>query len=147
MLLIETQKKKKAKSEWKESLNRSELLNIETVEDFAEVAKKIHIGDSPYKTFAIAFAQDEEGFSRSVEDDDRSFCWMCDVKVRKVEKSLCSGCLRARYCTSECLSADWGVHGEWCERRRGKREERGERKMELMKKGALRDIEEDNIVD
>ena len=47
MLLIETEKKKKVRSEWKESLNRSELLNIETVEDFAEVAKKIHIGDSP----------------------------------------------------------------------------------------------------
>ena len=66
------------------------------------------------------------------------------MKVRKVEKSLCSGCLRARYCSSECLGADWGVHGEWCERRRGKREER---KMELMRKRAQRDIEEDNIVD
>jgi hypothetical protein len=40
MLLIETQKKKKAKSEWKESLNRRDLLNIETVEDFAEVANR-----------------------------------------------------------------------------------------------------------
>ena len=56
------------------------------------------------------------------------------MKVRKVEKSLCSG----------CLGADWGVHGEWCERRRGKREER---KMELMRKRAQRDIEEDNIFD
>ena len=53
------------------------------------------------------------------EDDERTFCWICPVKVRRLEKTLYSGCLRARYCSQECSVSDWGVHGEWCEWRKG----------------------------
>ena len=72
---------------------------------------------------------------------------MCSVKVRMLENSLCSGCLRARYCSQECLVADWGVHGEWCERRRARREGRRERRKEMMMERARRQIEEDNYMD
>ena len=114
---------------WKESLGRRDLLKLVTKEDFAEVAHRKHIehvGNNFSITTYIAFAQDDDGFSRSTEDDEKTFCWMCSVKVRMLENSLCSGCLRARYCSQECLVADWGVHGEGCEERREDGQEEGD---------------------
>ena len=55
--------------------------------------------------------------------------------------------MRARYCSQECLETDWSVHGEWCQRRKEGREGRRERKMEMMRERAMRDIEEDTFVD
>ena len=50
------------------------------------------------------------------------FCWSC----HRSDKSLlkCAGCRRARYCGEDCYREDWGRHGEWCGRRREKREKK-----------------------
>ena len=118
--MIETQKKKITNTVWKESLGRKELLEMKTNKDFTKIARREHVGDiSAESIYMIDIAQDDDRFSRSTEDDVKTYCWKCSVKVIMVEKSLCSGCLRARYCSQECLVADWGVHGEWCQRRKG----------------------------
>ena len=44
----------------------------------------------------------------------------------------------------ECLEGDWSVHGDWCQGRRRKKEEK---KMREMIERVRKDIEEDNIVD
>ena len=128
-------------------MSRSELQKLETLEDYVKAVHEYLLTECSCKTLYIGVAQDDERFSRSVEDDEGSFCWMCDVKVRLVEKSLCSGCLKARYCSLGCLRADWGLHGEWCQRRKEGREGRRERKLEMMRERARRDIEEDTFVD
>jgi hypothetical protein len=129
------------------------MLGIESEKEFAGKANMKHIeyigelGD----TVSFTIPQDDERFNKPAEDGAKQYCWTCDEKIETVEKTLCSGCRKARYCTQECLRIDWGVHGEFCQRRREKRVEKEKREeMEMimrMKDRARRDIEADNNVD
>ena len=83
-------------------------------------------------------------FSHYKDDDHSLFCWTCGVTVRKLEKSLCAGCLKARYCTLGCQEEDWDVHKDWCMDRSAKRAEKGSM---MMKEQAMKDIEAANTVD
>ena len=146
ILYLQVQKKKQVESEWKEAVARVE---IKTEEDSSKVSRNKHveIRGSAEPTGYVAISQDDDKFSRSPEEEDRRFCWCCDVRVTEVEKSLCSGCLKARYCSQGCLRADWDIHGEWCDMRREKRKDREEEKDKEMKERARKDIEKDNHVD
>ena len=70
-MLIETLSKKKAKSEWKESLDRGEILQLETIEDFTEAACRKHcsiVGVSTCDSQSyLALPQDGESFSKFKE--------------------------------------------------------------------------------
>ena len=81
-------------------------------------------------------------------EDPIKCCWCCDVKVLGLKKSLCSGCLKARYCSLDCLRANWAEHGEWCERRQEERSVKEKKKKEEIRMEKIRrDIEEDDNVD
>jgi hypothetical protein len=143
-----------AKSDWMQSVKKSELLELDTKEEFAALAHLKHLdilGVAEYKShkhLSTCVAQDNERFSTKKEDDDSKCCWTCGVTVKCLEKSLCSGCHRARYCSMECLKGDWSVHGDWCQMRRRRREEKEVRKMrKKMIERARKDIEADNFVD
>jgi hypothetical protein len=148
ILFIEAISKKVVRSDWKEHVKKSELLKLETKEDFAEFVHKKHLEilkTSKSPTASTCVGQDEKRFSNLTEEDDSKICWMCSVSVKRLEKSLCEGCLRARYCSMGCLEEDWSVHGDWCQKRRERREEK-----EMIKKMIERarvDIEADNYVD
>ena len=146
MLFIDTvPKKKKVESDWKESFTKNEMLEFETPQDFAKVVDSKHdaiLGVSHQSSAFVAFSQEDGKFSNQAEEDNSRCCWTCGVPVLRVKKSLCAGCLRARYCTEECLGKDWTVHGDWCRRRKNRREERRK-----MKERAEKDIAEDNVVD
>ena len=68
-----------------------------------------------------------------------------------LKKSLCRGCLKARYCSLECQGSDWEVHGNWCERRREKNKKKMEEKRrvgrQMMEERARGEVNEDTIVD
>ena len=96
----------------------------------------------------LALPQDAESFSNFKEEDPSKCCWCCDVKVLGLKKSLCSGCLKARYCSWECLRANWAEHGEWCGRRQAERSGKEKKKKdEIRMEKIRRDIEEDDNVD
>ena len=83
-------------------------------------------------------------FSHYKDDDHSLFCWTCGVTVRKLEKSLCAGCLKARYCTLGCQEEDWDVHKDWCMGMMARREEK---ELMVRKAQTRKQIEEDNTVD
>ena len=128
LLFIETINKNLVRSDWKESVNKSELLELETEEDFATFADEKHVdilGVTKYpKHLSYSFAQDTGRFSNNKEEDESECCWTCAVRVRSLEKSFCSGCRKARYCSVECLEGDWSVHGDWCQGRKGRKRRR-----------------------
>ena len=126
---------------------------MESREEFSEIANIKHIeyiGVS-CDTVSASIPQDDERFNKPADDGAKQYCWTCDVKIETLEKTLCSSCRKARYCSQECLRVDWGVHGEFCVRRRKKRVEKEKREeMERIirvKDRAKRDIEEESNVD
>ena len=148
LLFIETLSKVAARSCWKESVKKSDLVKLETKRDFDNFAHKTHFDNlkaPKYVSISACVGQGEERFNTNSEEDDSKICWMCAVPVKCLKKSLCSGCLRARYCSMECLEGDWAVHGDWCQMRRERREEK--EMIEKMVERARRDIEQDNSVD
>ena len=48
-------------------------------------------------------------------------CWLCGATSTLLK---CSGCRKARYCGKACQEKDWWRHGDWCNRKKEKREKR-----------------------
>jgi hypothetical protein len=152
LFLRSNKDKKKIKAEWKDPVDDFELKEMKKEEDFAKIASSLHkscygaevVSLSGY----ISIGQDKDRFTNNEISNPRDFCWTCDVSVAEAEKSLCKGCLVARYCSMEYQKGDWEVHGPWCEIKKKKMEERRcQEDLERMKERARRDIEEDNNVD
>jgi len=69
-------------------------------------------------------AQDEDG-KEGVDEKEikaKKCCWFCSKEEGSLLK--CSGCRKAYYCNEKCIEHDWPVHGNWCSKRRQKREEK-----------------------
>ena len=123
------------------------MLMLSIDEDFQTLAYLMHstILGLDFNHYTVLVPQDAEGFTNYQEDDHSLFCWTCGVSdVRKLERSLCAGCLKAMYCTLGCQEEDWEEHKDWCLDRMAKR---AEKESMMMKEQAMKDIEADNAVD
>ena len=75
-------------------------------------------------TFSLVIPQDKEVFSHKGDENHDGYCWLCGVTTRKLEKSVCAGCLKARYCSLQCQGADWDRHRDFCMKKKQKRQEK-----------------------
>ena len=49
--------------------------------------------------------------------------------ARRLKKSICPGCLVARYCTLGCQEEDWYRHRDYCMKTKADREEKNRKKV------------------
>ena len=137
-LLLETLSKKQVRHTWEEPVEKTEMLKIMGMKLTDEAVKeelrllgfrklKSILGPanpmfSRVTTFFIP--QDPDMFSHFGDEKHNDYCWQCHVTIRKVKKSICAGCLVARYCTLGCQEEDWNRHRDYCMKKKAKREEK-----------------------
>ena len=112
VLHLETLSKTKARFSWEDPLDNTDLLKLKELKTNNQ---RWHFGASMLWSIlghgrdvfhAWYLPQDSEVFSHYEDPDYSSYCWVCRVSLRKLKKSVCAGCLRARYCTLECQGED-----------------------------------------
>jgi len=74
------------------------------------------------KKYHLTCPQDDDVFNHCCDEKYSEYCWKCGVSLRRVKRSLCAGCLKARYCTLECQGGDRDRHRDYCIKMEAKRE-------------------------
>merc|ERR1719347_269806 len=74
------------------------------------------------KGYHLICPQDDDVFNHCCDEKYSEYCWKCGVSLRRVKRSLCAGCLKARYCTLECQGGDRDRHRDYCTKMEAKRE-------------------------
>ena len=141
-LFLETLSKKKMRHSWEEPVGKTEMLNIMDLKEAEAIKKKLKVlglrklksvlgRDKifPSSDFTFFIPQDPDVFSHFGDEKHDEYCWLCHVTVRKLKKSICAGCLVARYCTLGCQEEDWSRHRDYCMMKKARREEKTLSKM------------------
>ena len=141
VLHLETISKTEARSTWEDPLEKEDfqqLKKFKELDEFKEfgleklgsvlgrdlsliVQRSTRLN---HGTVIFTIPQDKEVFSHKGDENHDGYCWLCGVTTRKLEKSVCAGCLKARYCSLQCQGADWDRHRDYCMKTKQKRQEK-----------------------
>ena len=144
-LLLETLNKTSVRHSWQDPVDEDELHKLREIENREDLEKlgnmkleSILDRELPGRNYHLSchyascfVPQDHTVFNHCCDEKYSEYCWKCGVSLRRVKKSLCAGCLKARYCTLECQSGDRDRHRDYCMKMKAKREEK---KMSKVKK-------------
>ena len=136
-LFLETLSKKKVRHSWEEPVGKTEMLKIMELKETEAIKQEFKLlgfrklrsilgRDKifPSSDFTFFIPQDPDVFSHFGDEKHDEYCWLCHVTVRKLKKSICAGCLVARYCTLGCQEEDWSRHRDYCMMKKARREEK-----------------------